>query len=311
MRSALSVGIGRFLVASGLVLYLSACSGNTVSSNSNASNPAPEHLYVIASTGQMLQFTLPLTSASTPSVTVPSTGSLSPILVAVDSNGNLAVTGTGGNLAIYRPPLTGSSTPAAVFPNGTLVFAAPIAFDSKGNLFAGGSVTSVGPVDTVNIFSPPFSSASTPSQVLSISRWSGGLDSNGNLYLVFGLNVGPCGIDVLAPPYTGTPSTFVSRTCVDGNFGGGVVADNQLFVDFFDSNIVVINDLPLPGSTATSGGLTFSSLSGTFTADSNGNIYLANNSSNTISVFAPPFSSTSPTVTVSNVPAIVGMAIGK
>jgi len=291
-----------------LVLGLSACGGNAGSSNSTGSTA--EHLYVTTATGQILQFTLPLTSTSTPSVTVPSTGGLSPFEVAVDSNGNLAVTDLLGNLAIYHPPLTSSSTPAAVFPNGAFISAGPIAFDSNGNLFAAGKNTGTGG-GGLNIFAPPFSSASTPSQVLSVA-FSGSVDSNGNLYSGFGGGVGPCGIAVLAPPYTGAGSVFARQTCIDGGFGKTLVADNLLFATFTTSCSAVIEAFPLPGSTATVGGVSGGCDFGTFTADSNGNLYITSRTFNTISVFVPPFFSSSvPSMSLSNLFMINGMAAGK
>ena len=292
------------LVLSVFVLYLSACGDNAASSNSSGSTA--EHLYVTTATGQILQFILPLTSASTPSVTVLTNGSPIPVGVAVDSNGNLAVTELGGNLAIYHPPLTSSSTPAAIFPNGTFPSVGSIGFDTTGNLFAVGVTAGVS--EGVNIFSPPFSSASTPSKALSISGLSvGGLDSSGNLYLDTGSGFGPCGIAVLAQPYTGTPTTVVSRTCNDGMFGQVVVADNLLFARL-QAPPGSIDVFPLPGSTATAGGIF---INGAFTADSNGNLYVAT-SLNDIEVFAPPLSiSIVPTVSVANVSGVNAMAVGK
>jgi hypothetical protein len=216
-----------------VVLYIAGCGGTSTPPNLNVTTPASDHLYVTTAAGQILQFTLPLTNTSTPSVTVQTT--LNAFELAVDSNGNLAVADIAGSLAIYRPPLTGLSRPTATFANGTFSSVGSIGFDTTGKLFAVGE-TPLSPGEAVNIFLPPFSATTTPSQTLSISGLNvGGLDSSGNLYLNTGSSPGTCGVAVLAQPYTGTPSTLVSSFCNDGGFQRSVVADQLLFTDHQES----------------------------------------------------------------------------
>lgn len=291
------------------VLHIAGCGGTSTPPNLNVTTPVPDHLYVTTAAGQILQFTLPLTNTSTPLVTVQTT--LNSFGLAVDSNGNLAVADIGGNLAIYRPPLTGSSTPTAIFGNGTFSSVGSIGFDTTGKLFAvGGIPLSTG--EAVNIFSPPFSATTTPSQTLSISGLNvGGLDSSGNLYLNTGSSPGTCGVAVLAQPYTGTPSTLVSSFCNDGLFQRAVVADQLLFTDHQESCVETITVVPLPGSSGVAGSAPSSCSFGPFTADRNGNLYVADTVANTISVFAQPISNGAAAVIVANVPGVHAMAAGK
>jgi len=292
-----------------VVLYIAGCGGTSAPPNLNVTTPASDHLYVTTATGQILQFTLPLTNTSTPSVTVQTT--LNAFGLAVDSNGNLAVADIAGSLAIYRLPLSGSSTPTATFANGTFSSVGSIGFDTTGKLLAVGGIP-LSPGEAVNIFSPPFSATTTPSQTLSISGLNvGGLDSSGNLYLNTGSSPGRCGVAVLAQPYTGTPSTLVSSFCNDGMFQRSVVAAQLLFADHHESCVETINVVPLPGSNGVAGFAPSSCSFGAFTADRNGNLYVADTLANTISVFVQPVSGGAPAAIVSNVPGVRAMATGK
>ena len=100
--------------------------------------------------------------------------------VAVDSAGNVA---TGdlcpGNITIFNGPITASASPSAAFKNGTSTLVDNLAFNSAGDLFA----TTNG--NSINVFTHPLTSASTPSQIITSANLSKSvgvvLDSANNL----------------------------------------------------------------------------------------------------------------------------------
>jgi hypothetical protein len=184
------------------------CSGSSTSNLTPSPTPSPtssnEHLYVSTNSGQLLQFPLPLTSTSTPSVTLsnvvnPGFG------LAVDSSGNIATADRAGNVAIYTTPLTNSSTPTATFHDGGLFPNLGIAFDASGALF-------VPDGSAVEVFTPPFSSTSVPSRVISLPANLGGpsavgFDRAGNLYVASEAGLTNTFTSILPLQYTSISST--------------------------------------------------------------------------------------------------------
>lgn len=334
MRSSFYAGIGQLSILTVLIIGLSACSSNASSATPSptpAPTPAPTpvpsptptptpvpsaHLYVATrlSTGfQIQQFTLPITSTSTPSVTI--SNFFGP--VAVDSSGNLFATDGFGNIAIFTAPLSNSSVPSVTFP----AMAIQMGFDAQGNLYVSGIV---GGNTEVDIFKPPFSSGTTPAQTIPIPATFEAVDLMGNLYLeTSGVQ---CTIEVLAPPYNGMPATIFSETC-NGEFSFSFMAatNTQLFVAFDNfpnlPGAVDVFDLSSNGSNGFA--IQLANQPGEqpeqMVVDSNGNLYvvesdpLSPTSPPVILVYAAPLSSSSsPAVTLvlNNLQGISGLAIG-
>ncbi|SRR5229473_2818262 len=96
------------LFAGFFIVSLVACGGH---SKSNQTTQTPQHLYVgnDNASGPILQFALPLTSSSTPTVTLSNSSTVSVVALGVDSSGNLASGLLSGNIAIFNAPITGST----------------------------------------------------------------------------------------------------------------------------------------------------------------------------------------------------------
>ncbi|MGD0278569.1 MAG: hypothetical protein ABSC11_04605, partial [Smithella sp.] len=154
------------------IICLAACGSGS------SYNEPQQHLYVgnDRSPGEILQYTLPITSASTPTMTIASNNVT---CLAVDDAGNLAAGDYAGHLWIFDAPLTSASTASAAFNNGSAKGNGQILFNSAGDLFASTEDTSV------NVFTPPCSSASTVSQSITdagiTSAMGAALDAGGNL----------------------------------------------------------------------------------------------------------------------------------
>jgi hypothetical protein len=86
-------------------------------------------------------YNTPVTSSSSPVVTIPTPG-LNPFDAAFDSKGNLWLVGTSGLAARYAPPFSASSQPAQTFtiPNATLG-SFSITFNKLDGIFAGSTAT--------------------------------------------------------------------------------------------------------------------------------------------------------------------------
>ena len=277
-------------------------------------NPGPgpntpsQHLYVSTGT-QILQYPLPLTSASVPSAVLPVAAGA----VAVDANGNLAVTANGNQLLIYTAPITSSSTPSATFVNAT---ADPgggnefVAFTPSGDLVASAlNFAGPGVASQVNVYTHPFSSATTVSQVIMTpSGTSSGVavDGNGNIYVSSqgGFNGF---VNVYAPPYTGAPVVSQPAFSTDGVFAAIAVNGNQAFV-CRDTGFLAIYDLPITAGSTPSAflQLNFNGCFGT-AIDSTGKLYAANRDG--VRVFAPPFPASSVPILTLN--AVGKIAVGK
>jgi hypothetical protein len=309
MRFSLRLPVVRVLAVLFLI-WLSGCGGGGVLPPSGV-----EHLYVVNDNtpGQILQYTLPITSSSTPTVTVSNAATTNLVAVTVDASGNLATGDNAGHLAIFNAPITASTTAVATFNNGVATNDGQLVFNNAGDLFAASVSTNV------NLFTHPLSSASTPSTSITgggtTSAIGAALDSAGNL--VVG-NAGGAGSNlvVFAPPYTGAP-VFVTPTVVGTAYRKIAIGSTQLFVCSVGGGTgrVDVYNLPLTASSAPAFSITAVNTPEGIAVDGNGNLYVGNLTDATIRVFAPPFSvGSTPTVTLtaSGSPfAIFGIAIGK
>jgi len=283
------------------IVCLSAC-------GSSGNQPLQQqHLYVgnDNSPGQILQYTLPITSASTPTVTIASNNVT---CLAVDDAGNLAAGDYAGHLWIFDAPLTSASTASAAFNNGSATGNGQILFNSAGDLFASTEDTSV------NLFTPPLSSASTVSQTITaagITYAIGAvLDASGNLIVGSDAN-----LYVFAPPFTAAPT--VTPTVTGAFYRKIAISNSQLFVARVDgAGGIDVYNLPLTSASVPLFTMTDVNIPEAVAFDSGGNLYVGNDGDATIRVFSPPFaarSTPSVTLTVGDPAnfAIFGIAIGK
>jgi hypothetical protein len=290
-----------------LVISLACLAGCSGGSSSGSNSGSSQHLYLTTASGQILQFNLPVSGSSMPSVIVSNAAPGSAI--AVDSSGDV-VTGSGGTLAFYKVPLTTSSSPSFTFTNGSFTSSDHIAFNSAGDLFVSSGAS-------VNMFPHPLSAGSTPSQTINFQGVFGmATDANGNLYTSFdgtplsGSPASACILNILAPPYTGTivqNSTF----CNDTTIGALAAGSSHLFASAVNSTLNWIDVDALPGANTST--QIFLSRPGVMAVDGSENLYVVDNSTgNSVMVFAPPFSSNTPntTLTVSGA-QLAGIAVGR
>ena len=292
------------MLALGLAALAVGCGGSSSTSSNTSSTSSPQHLYV-ATSQNIVQYTLPLTGNATPSATISAPGSLT---VAVDSNGNLATSDIANNINVYKAPITSASTPFATFNSNSLSQPRSLAFNPAGDLFV---VT-----DTeVLMFSHPLSSASTVAQTISfpfagVFVNQAAADGNGNLYVsgsiaVQGVVAGRDNVIFrVVPPYTAQPGVIASQSVLDDAFGSVAVSSTEVFV---------ANDQDFIEGFLLTGGLESSSLTvsrpNALALDNGGNLYVTT-LNNQMLVFAPPFSSSSvPSLTLTGGGAAI--AIGK
>ena len=292
------------------IVCLAACGGN-----STTTPVVVQHLYVANDNtpGQVLVYTLPITSTSTPAVTLSNAATANLVAVAVDANGNIATGDNAGHLAVFNAPITASTTAAATFNNGAASNNGQLVFNSAGDLFAPTVSTNV------NLFTHPLTSASTPSQSITgggtTSTIGAGLDSSGNLVIA---NAGGAGSNlvVFAPPYSGAPAV-VTPAVVGTAYRKLAFTSTQLFVCSVAGGTgrVDVYTLPLTAASVPAFSMTNVNTPEGIALDSSGNLYVGNLSDATIRVFTPPFSAGQvPSVTITATPApfaIFGIAVGK
>ena len=298
------------LFATVLIVGLAGCGGSSSSS--------AQHLYVASdsATGQVLQYKLPITSTSTPTVSFTGAATSYLVALALDSNGNLAAGDNAGHLVIFNAPITNSSTASISFNNGAGTNNGQLVFNSAGDLFA----PIVG--NRINLFTHPLSSASTPSLGITdaslVQAIGAALDASGNLIVSNAGSGGGTGsnLAIFASPYTGAPvsTPVVAATA----YRKLALSSTQLFVCSVSgaTGRVDVYNLPLTASSAPAFAITNGINSPEALAfDSSGNLYVGNLGDTTIKVFSPPFSATSaPTTSLlvsSGTFAIFGMTIGK
>jgi hypothetical protein len=283
------------------IVCLSACG------SSNNQPVQQQHLYVgnDNTASHILQYTLPITGASTPVATIAADNIT---CLALDAAGNLAAGDNAGHLSIFSAPLTSASTASATFKNGSATNDGQLLFNGVGDLFATTDTTAV------NLFTPPLSSASTVSQTItdaSITSAVGAvLDASGNLIVSNGNNLA-----VFAPPFTAAPT--VTPTVTGAFYRKIAISNNQLFVARVDgAGGIDVYNLPLTSASAPLFTMTNVNIPEAVAFDNSGNLYVGNDGDATIRVFSPPFAATStPSVTLTvGTPssfAIFGIAIGK
>jgi len=296
------------LFAAAFIACLAACSGST---NTPGPPAGTQHFYTNGTTGHVLQFALPLSgSAPTATLSLPTASDVSAL--AVDSAGNVAVGAFGGSISIF----TGSASASATFKNGTSTFVDNLAFNSAGDLFATTNSNSI------NVFTHPLTSASTPSQVISVNLTaSDGLafDSANNLIVSNAPTPTSSNLLVYAPPYNGVP---IATTAIPAaSYRQMAISGTQLFVvnSQVSASKIDVYNLPITAASAPafliSSGLFGGSVSGSGVAvDSSGNLY-AGLSGNTgppdmgaIRIYVPPYSGAP---TVANGVFGITLAVGK
>jgi hypothetical protein len=273
-------------LAAGLIL--SACSSSATTTNPPpppAPPPPPppppppgsQHLYLGQDDipGKILVYNLPLTTSSTPVATVPYNADVS---LSVNATILAANRLSDYTVSFFHLPLTSASTAYATIPVGLLE--SPL-FLPTGALYLSGP-------DTINVYTPPFTSASTPTgRVLTpnVTAKSMTIDPNGTVYAANADH-----IDVI----TGGAVTTTLTAAPGTEFGGLAASATQLFAcegTGFASHVFIYS-LPLtasetPGVIMNSGTIGI----GGCALDSSGNLYITWGP--TVVVFAPPFTSTS------------------
>jgi hypothetical protein len=311
MRVPVRLLVIRLLAALVIVSFV-ACGGHP----RGLTTSTPQHLYVgnDNAPGQILQYTLPITSTSTPAVTLSNSNTTNVVSLAVDSSGNLASALLGGTVAIFNAPITSSSSASATFNNATAASTGQLVYNSAGDLFA----TTFS--NKVNLFTHPLSSASTPSLGITdasmVSANGATLDPSGNLFVSNGIGATGSTIEVFVPPYTGAPT--VTPIVASAVYRKVAITSTQLFVANVAGTTgrVDVFTLPITASSSPAFSLTNGmNIPEAVAFDSSGNLYVGNLGNATVTVYTPPFSaasSPSTTLTVSTGPfAIFGIAIGK
>jgi hypothetical protein len=285
--SASNAAVCRILAMGGLVgLSLVACQGGgfpildpsgsgTPTANPTQAPPASKlSLYVSdAYANDVFAYAPPFGAASKPA-TLPFT---SPQGVGYDGHSTLALT-ENGRLALYKGPLTSSSKPATSLPLKNGAFPA---FDSAGNLY----VSSYGNV--VYRYAAPITASSVPQTIhVGDSVLGIALDSSGTMYLG---NIGSGKLDVLAPPYTGSPLVLQPFDKNESTVGVAVFSGHLFVADYQNSKIGVYA-LPLTANSKVVGTIPAQTPDG-ITFDAAGNLYVADFNGHSIDVYAPPYSS--------------------
>jgi len=271
---------------------------------------APQHLYVgnDGATGQIVQYTLPVTAASAANFGFTSANVVS---MGVDATGNLVAGDNAGHLTFFAAPLSAASVATATFANGSGTNDGQIAVTAAGDIFVG----SVGA--NVNVFTHPFTNASTPSlQIVTPGTSIVGVafDAAGNLYAS---NAGvTSNLYVYAPPYTGVPITTPGLATTA--YRKIALNATQLFATSVAGATGRVDVYTLPITAASAPAFTITSGVNTpegIAFDAAGNLYVGNLSNATVTVYAPPFSAASaPTVSLvvsAGSFALFGLTIGK
>jgi hypothetical protein len=286
---------------------------STPSKISSNSSPRPaQHLYVANGlTQQVLQYALPLTSASTPSTMFTTSGY--PLSVAIDSSGNLAVGDTAGNLYLFRAPLSSASTASATLRNGSTSTAGQLLFTSAGDLFAA-SVSSA----HINVFS--LAGGKLSQQITAPALvWTEGiaLDARNNLIVAnIYLFTNKSNLVVFAPPLSRAESPILTTPVqAEATYTNLALSPTQLFVvnvGSSGSGSIDVYPLPLTASSTPAFSIITGSRPGAVALDSSGNLYVGTKGGGGIQVFTPPFSAAStPSVTLPMNADIISLAIGK
>jgi hypothetical protein len=290
-------------LAAGLIL--AACSSSTTTTNPPpAPPPAPpppppppgsEHLYLGQDDipGKILVYNLPLTSSSTPVVMVPYDADVS---LSVNATTLAANRLSDYTVSFFQLPLTSASIPYATIPVGLL----------ESPLFLPTGALYLSAPDTINVYTPPFTSASTSTgRVLTPNLTAHGLaiDPNGTVYAANATQ-----IDVITGGAVITTLTAAPGT----EFDALAASATQLFAcegTGFASHVFIYS-LPLTATATPSVIMNSGTVGiGGCALDASGNLYISWGP--TVVVFAPPFTSTSTsTLSLSINGGASGIAIG-
>lgn len=295
---------------------------------------AQEVLYVgnDNAAGQVFQYDLPLTPATTSNFTLTSSNNV--VSVASDPSGNLIIGQLSGNLEYFPFPLSGASASTATFSNGGASNNGQSAF------LRNGDVWSATVSNRANRFNDPFSNATTPAAFVTdagmVSIIGAAVDAAQNLYLsnagtgnaaaCAGTSQpgGGCGSNlyVYAPPYNGAP--IVTPNVINLPFSGNSTAYRKIAVGgtrLYAASVangagrVDVYNLPItaastPAFALTTGVNTPEGLA----LDTAGNLYIGNLSDATITVYSAPITAGSVPSLIYKVStgafAIFGIAIG-
>ncbi|MGH7582260.1 MAG: hypothetical protein ACREL5_03430 [Gemmatimonadales bacterium] len=290
----------RLIARAALVaIAVAGCSSGT---NSTTTPPPPPpsptgQLYVGIGDipGSLLVYDLPLTSTSTPAVTV-----------AHDNSGPLALNST--TLAVTRPtnysvsfftlPLTSASGPYATLVTGGVIY--PV-FEPSGAFYYSAS-------NMIDVYTPPFSASSTPSSHIATPLLSAGplsIGPSGDVYELAGNVIGVVHNGALVTKLTAEPGT---------EFDAAAATATQLFVCEGTNNLAAqVYVYPLPLTATETPSLIIhpnTDAPGACVLDSSGDLYIG--SAGIVSVLTPPFTASSHAAVQVNVHGgIGGLAIGQ
>jgi hypothetical protein len=258
--------------------------------------PAAQHLYVGDDDipGTIRVYDLPLSASSTPVASVPMNAAL---YLGVNST-TLAVTRLDNfSISFFALPITSASVPYATVASGSA--GTPI-FLASGALYHGG-------VDTINVYTPPFTSASVPSSKISTPNLTPtilAIGPDGTVYEPAGNVIAVLSGGVVTTRLTAPPGT---------GFEGLAASATQLFACEATGSAYAIYVYSLPLTASATPAVVFDPKLTSPQAcvlDASGNLYVGAGSQ--IAVFAPPFTtaSTRTVLLTRSDGGIDGMAIG-
>ena len=231
--------------------------------------------------GNTFVYPLSLTSGS-PTATVGDTSGHAYGIAEDPQHGLIAEEDDAGKINILRTPLSNSSTPTATM---TLPRASTgmLAFDVHGNLYV--TIGTSGVLE----YSPPFSSASTPSNTFTLGDHTLGItfDVSGNMFVS---NYGSGNIQEVSMP-GGTVTATVTPPA-STSVGGMSVFNNKLYAVDASNNVVVTYSLPLTSGATPAAVYRVSGFPQAVTFDPSGNMLVSNISGSSVDIYAPPFAAT-------------------
>ena len=217
--------------------------------------------------------------------------------VAVDAQGNLAVTRYGGpsRILFYDAPVRSGAVPRDSI--NYLGLGALLAFGPGGKLFV--------PTNSIwiLIYSPPFTSASVPDTIKTglTNSFAITFDAQQRLYVG---DIGAGAVHVFDSPYTGAPAFSVTNG-LSPAFTTGIAVDGggRLYVADVDQDRIHVFDGPLSGASTAAFAITIGTVNPIGVAlGPDGRLYVANIGFNApfVSIYDPPFSALStPALTMS------------
>jgi hypothetical protein len=268
------------------------------------------HLYVsdrVMGGNHISVFTLPVTNASTPTVTVPVAGLLGGMSLDATRLYVPDLSGAGNTVKAFTLPLTAASTPA--FSMTLTRTVEDVKIGAGGNLYAAEPFNSSCCIEAVNA---PLSGASPVAFSMTLASAGGnpfglGFDPSGNLFAS-----GSNQVAEFTPPFSGGQVPTFHFGAIANNWG--IISDStgRVFVANGAVNGKVdVYSPPYTNASLPSFSFTVSASTIIYMAfDASGNLYAAVPNDNKVYVTAPPFSALStPSVNIA-VPNAWGVAIG-